>query len=209
MSRRRQWFWPRVVGGIYAEIRNYSPWVDPNPDPHGYTPASTAWVMLQGNGAYWAQIGWLEIGGGHRWTFTQTHTPGTTPITHLTDPRMTDHYTYYTVLYNAGPPAKLTFQYRDSSQGTPTTIEAPLTSWVPYYGSLASEISTYSNQMAGSVSDTEGFYDAHWYVGGWAYTTFDATSRVIRDATTGVPTTEFKMDGPYYGYQTYTWDGAC
>ena len=55
-----------TVGGVYSDILNYSPWVQP-----GST--VTGWVMLTSSNSTWAQVGWWEDSGGTRHTFVQVH----------------------------------------------------------------------------------------------------------------------------------------
>jgi hypothetical protein len=197
-----------TVGGVYAEILNYSPWVEPALDPFGNTNIVVGWVMLDTNaGANWAQVGWLEMGYGQRYTFTQLETGGGPPITHVFAARPTGGYTYYTVLWN-NPSGRFSFQYRDSGSTQAITLESPTYTFVPDEAQVAGEITTYSSQMPGVQTDTEGFYDAHKYAGAWS--NFSPTSVETVNATLKQWSYEFGTDGPYYsGTQLNIWDGAC
>ena len=104
-----------ALGGVYADILNCSPWVQPGS-------SVTAWVMLQqfGNGNDHIQIGWEEFAGGKRITLVElqdptdrTENPGK-PFENCDDPSTLHElwcsssplpaapvgtFTYYTILY--------------------------------------------------------------------------------------------------------------
>jgi hypothetical protein len=184
-----------TVGGTYAQILNYSPWVEPSPNPlTGSANASTAWVMVTHTSLnVYAQVGWIELAYGQRYTVTQHKpSPSSNPVTHFFQARPVGEYTYYTVLWN-NPAWK--FSYWVGS----TMIFSEDYGFLPNRGDIASEITTYSSQMPGSSATWEALFDGHVYVGGWQ--NFNGT--VVPHSA------EFTVDGPYYGTLLYTKDSAC
>jgi hypothetical protein len=148
-------------GGLYAQIFDYSPWVEPG------VGGTSAWVMLAaGNdpGVY-AQIGWIEWAYGTRYTFTQigyiqngTHYYSN----HNAPPLPVGGTYYYTVNYNPYA-ATYPFSYYANNQ----LINQD--GWLIADGTLkmgevAGEIHSLASQMPGGwAGPSETFTDAHYW----------------------------------------------
>jgi hypothetical protein len=170
------------VGGIYARVRNYSPWVD----PASYS--VSAWVGLQycappgPNGCNeneLAQIGWREQPYGQRDTLIEYLLPGgdfsdcnpkavgargITNTNHLTCnsipiPAAPALYSYYTVLYGYEP-GKFTFYVNGRK-----VASAPA-NFVPHQAEVYGETNLVGDQMPGDANDPEIFEDINVYVNG-------------------------------------------
>lgn len=63
------------------------------------------------------------------------------------------------------------------------------------------ETQNQNSQIPGRISDTEGFYDSHYYHYGY-WTEFAGTVYSSIPSWGG-------YDGPYYGTTFYIWDKAC
>jgi hypothetical protein len=168
------------IGGVYARILNYSPWVHPGSDV-------SAWVMLQREheAADHEQLGWIEgpnypksgdrntlIESAHADTcsnplglFCGTYIPRERcdlhPVElHCVRPLRTEpigSYTVYTVLWNRSE-----FRYYiDGRQvaHSPAYFE-------PNEAVLATETHSLADQMPGTPTEPETFTDAHVYIDG-------------------------------------------
>jgi hypothetical protein len=163
-----------TVGGIYARVRNYSPWVD----PASYS--VSAWVALEktGSGNELAQIGWRERPYGQRDTLVEFLFPpepllsdcnpaavgSTVGINKLTCnsvpiPAQSEPYTYYTVLYGYEP-GQFTFFINGNK-----VARAPA-SFVPNRADVIGETNTFGDQMPGDAGDPEVFENINVYVNG-------------------------------------------
>lgn len=172
-------------GGVYSNILNYSPWVQPNSVVVG-------WSMLNRGTTQWAQVGWLEYAGGTRKTFVQwTTSPGVTQTKYF-NPQPTGQSTYYTVLYN-NTPGKFTFQVNNS------TITTETATFSPDSAQISGETKTLASQMPGGVYSGEVFGDSHIYLGSWS--NFSGSNFVTNTTYHGI--------GGSGGLQRNTWDWAC
>jgi hypothetical protein len=170
-----------TVGGIYARVRNYSPWVDPA------SPSVAAWVALEktGNGNELAQMGWREQPHGRRDTlveylntgnfsdcnpqatraapgFTNLLACNTVPI-----PAQPEPYTYYTVLYGYEP-GKFTFYINGRK-----VANAPA-NFIPNRADVIGETKLVGDQMPGDANDPQVFENINIYVNG-AWQSFTPT----------------------------------
>ncbi len=173
-----------TVGGVYANILNYSPWVYPNN-------LATAWTMLSYGGGNWAQVGWIEYSGGVRYTVIQWTIGPNNSRTKYLSPQSVGSTTTYTVLYN-NTPGDFTFQLNGA------TVDKETASFGPTTGDNFGEIQTLADQMPGASQAQEVFSNAHIYVGGWQ--PFSGTSQ------NDLPI--FKVN-VLSSTQTNIWDSAC
>lgn len=173
------------LGGVYADIYNYSPWVQQGS-------LVDAFVMLADNDAHWAQVGWIEHPNGIRSSFYEARqangqidenvylTPYPEGSTHL-----------YEVLYN-NTPGYYTF-YIDGQ----LLIEFQL-GFTPTNAQEFGEVHNWKDQMAGSTSQFEVFADAHVYQGGWR--TFSGG---------GYDQSDWWGNDTYSATQDWIWDQRC
>lgn len=153
------------VGGTYAGILNYSPWVQ-----SGY--ATVAWTMVDHNqtaaNCDLAQVGWYEGAGGDRHTFIEWNgdPPSCTEVLDKNyDPYSIGDNIVYQVLYD-NTPGEFTFW----SNGVAIGEQSANWSNAPDDAQQFGEIKTLASQMpGGSNSDAhEDISDAHiYYSGGW------------------------------------------
>jgi hypothetical protein len=182
--------WYRVpggtVGGVLADIYDYSPWVN-----NGV--GVSAWTMLN-NGGQYAQIGWVEYLYNYRVTFVQfTHDGTYTENEYFGSAAGQTHR--YTTLYN-NIPGDFSFLYSGS------LMEHDHATFVPNEAEMHGENQTAANQMPGAVQLHETFRNAQiWFNGAWnSY----AGSRTIQPFGT-----------PYYNVTSSSatsadiWDSAC
>lgn len=166
------------IGGIYARVRNYTPWVD----PASYS--VSAWVGLQycgppvPNGCNeneLAQIGWREQPHGQRDTLVEYLLPGrnfsdcnpkavgfgTNNLTcnSIPIPAAPASYSYYTILYGYEP-GRFTF-YVDGHK----VANAPA-GFVPNQAEVYGETNLIGDQMPGDANDPEVFEDINVYLNG-------------------------------------------
>jgi hypothetical protein len=174
-----------TVGGIYAAILNYSPWVYSGN-------LSTAWTMLAYLGDNWAQIGWIEYAGGVRYTVIQWTIGPNNARTKYLGPQSVGSTSTYTVLYN-NTPGDFTFQVNGS------TVDLETASFGPTKGENYGEIHTRADQMAGATQAHENFSNAHIYINGW---------QAFSGAGYSDDTSIFKYS-VLSTTQTQIWDVAC
>jgi hypothetical protein len=155
-----------TVGGVYSDILNYAPWVDPN---NGTSVGVSAWAMLTGPGSgdRWAQTGWVAYENGAQYSFAQwTNSAGTGTTTYLARAFPLGQYTYYTTEYN-NTPGDFTFNWGGNWTTAPATF-------VPNEGQVYGEIATEASQMPGGYNYHEDFSNTEWYPSsGW--TSFSGT----------------------------------
>ena len=179
------WVRSGSVGGVYSDMLNYSPWVQPNNQV-------LAWTMLNNGTSNWAQVGWWEYAGGTRYTFVQWTTSPNRWQTKFWNPQSTGAYTYYTTLYN-NQPGKFSFQVSGS------TIDAENASFTPNQAQNLGEIQTLADQMPGGYNNNEVFKSTNVYIGGW-------------QAFSG---SNYNSNGSYFGLNSVSstqrniWDWAC
>jgi hypothetical protein len=169
-----------TVGGIYARVRNYSPWVDPGPTSYSVS----AWVGLQYcrppggpgdcNENELAQIGWREKAYGQRDTLVEYLLPAGNfsdcnpaigmPVNQLSCSSVPiaaqpEPYSYYTVLYGYER-GKFTFYVNGRK-----VASAPA-GFVPHQAEISGETRLVGDQMPGDANDPEIFEDINIYVNG-------------------------------------------
>ena len=111
-----------VVGGAYANIYNYSPWVSTG-TPSGQYETVSAWSAVAQDTGNFAQVGWWEFAGSHsspqRYTFVQIDVNGVA-YQWTASAQTQDISTYYTTLfspYSGGGGGTLSFQVAGSNVG--------------------------------------------------------------------------------------------
>jgi hypothetical protein len=163
---------PGPAGGVYANIRTYSPFVA---GPNQGAPSNDSvseWVMLDSGDPQttdqWAQIGWIEFPGGVRNTVVQ-YADGSSDIqTFFYSPSPINSTQSYGVLYAPGG------QFTISENGV-NLIETDL-SWAPDSADIDAELHTQASQVPGGTADPSGqvamVSNAHVWPqagsGGWA-----------------------------------------
>ena len=149
------WYRDSVKGGVYSDILDYSPWVQPGAQ------GVTAWTMLDENGAsLGAQVGWWEVPYGSRHTFVRWSTSPGHWQTKFYTPLPTGSYSYYTTLWN-NKPGYFSFEVNN------TTIDTEVASFTPNQAQISGEIGALDYQMPGGYDDPEVFEDSHAYISGW------------------------------------------
>jgi len=161
-----------LAGGMYAQILDYSPWVQPNRDP------SSAWVMIQksNDGNVYSQVGWWEMPYGARYTFAEIGwwdgSAGRYYFTrHLSGALPLGNSYYYNVNYNPYD-TQHPYQYWVNNQlvaeDPPLIPDGQLN-----MGEVAGETKSLSSQMPGGwQGPSETFNDTHYWwprgsSGGW------------------------------------------
>jgi hypothetical protein len=143
-----------AVGGVYANILNYSPWVQPG------RPQTTDWTMVyQQFSTNHAQLGWWEDAGGARHTYLEWTHDGTYSQ-HFKDPYATGSYTYYDT---EDHPNGSSFVFYTAG----SFWESQTAQWAPDSGAAAGEVWTSASQMPGGYNNPETSNDAHIYLGSW------------------------------------------
>jgi hypothetical protein len=140
------------AGGVYANIRTYSPFVA---GPNQGAPSNDSvseWVMLDSGDPQttdqWAQIGWLEFPGGVRNTFDQ-YADGSNDIhTDFYSPLAINSTQSYGVLYQPGG------QFTISENGV--NLVLPTLSWAPSSADIMAELHTQASQVPGGTADPSG-----------------------------------------------------
>ena len=144
-----------IVGGTYARIFVYSPYVN------SYD--VSAWSMLANNASnrIYAQVGWLEKPGGERHTFIEQQDNQTGYFFYNNYPAQpVGQYHYYTTLwgYHGG---KFTYQVDGN------TIQELPAVFNPNLAVQAGENQTSANQMPGGTRNNEVFANSRVYINGW------------------------------------------
>ena len=200
-----------AVGGVYANVKIYNPYIYPASGPSQYENSIWTWVMLSDAAtANWAQIGYIKLQqnftGFIQWTDTghglHTWWYGPPPND---NPPTPGQYHYYTVLYGNYGPGYLTFYDGHNGVNYNKGIVAPEYSggWQPTTAENQGETKSRASQMAGGLYNPVYFADSHiYYTGAW---------RAMDSLPTWYP-----IDGVnYYGatrldaYRIKIWDKNC
>lgn len=173
--------------GVQSRMNHYDTWVDPI---SSFTSSTSAWVMVRdvGTSYGYAQIGWLEIPGNNKRTFTETRNSigtlqqqfhGSSPYLHTLE--------YYRMEYSSG-----TLSYYKGS----TLIRQNSTWFAPNRAEVAGETHSYDDQMPGAYYTRQHFLDTRVRVGSGSYNPISGTvfnSDVSQYVLTGVSTTDFNI----------------
>ena len=107
-----------TVGGVGANIYDYSPWVN--------YPNVTAWTMVSRGGTTWAQVGWEENPYNIRYTFDQWTHDGTYSENDFFGSAAGQTHRYTTLYGNI--PGDFSFLYDGG------LLDYETAQWVPIYG---------------------------------------------------------------------------
>jgi hypothetical protein len=174
-----------TVGGVYSNILNYSPWVQPGYSDFGYSMLRTA------DGAKYAQVGWQEDAGGARYTFDEWTHDGTWSRDHKSA-YATNSHTYYTTLWG-NTPGYFTFQTAGS------TWETKPAQFTPNGAEIMGEVQTSASQMPGESGNHEDFTAMNIFIGSWqAFSGDDYNSSTSWYSTSVLSTSQHQA-----------WDKTC
>lgn len=186
-----------TVGGVYAYIENYSPWIYPvtSADSH-----AASWVMVrQQSTQLYAQVGWKEIPYGSRWTFVEwkNELNQTEHRDNFSPQSQTTGSSYYAVLYDPSTDV-WTFQVAGS---TILTVQGyDVSDFNRNAGQITGETHSRADQMPGGYSSPMEFTNAHIYIGSWQ--AFAGNDPLNSDSSLytlyGTSTTDFSI-----------WDNSC
>jgi len=147
--------------GIMSNIDEYSPYVSVNS-------VSTAWVMLDRDGTWYAQVGWwrryISPGVFKRVAFSQYYLPGLGMVTREGTTHAVGTSTAYKVTYDTGT------QIMRMYDGT-TVLDSATTTAVPNNDQVFGETKNHDDQMPGGTGAHVKFlytYEQHspsitWY----------------------------------------------
>lgn len=192
-----------TVGGVYSNIWNYDPYVDPATD---YT---YAWVMLTqhhspGVDVPLAQVGWVKWSSGLRKTMVMIHSVGGPYSEAFTDtPKPINTYTYYQVLYN-NTPGYVTFWVAG------TKVFSWPNWFVPNEAQVYGETHSFRSQMPGGYQSSlyyEDFFNSNYWLGTWR--PFAPNAQIFADDKNGVTIPNFGHTNPTTGANLSIWDRAC
>lgn len=191
-------------GGVYASIKNYSPFVA---GPNQGAPSNddvSEWVMLD-DGTHYAQIGWIEFAGSVRNTFAEWTTSGTNFTDQFSSAFPINSTQRYTVLYQPGNTNPYVLEVNGGAYY-----------YVPHYftpndAQIFAETHTAASQIPGGTADntteTPLVSDAHvWPTAG------SSSSWQNFDGATQVAGASWGRISPAPGSTANswrTWDTAC
>lgn len=150
-----------TVGGVYSKIRIKSVYLDPDP----LDKSSGSYVEIAANLQFWASIGWEKVWNpviGHH-TYVEYQVGSSHTYYGLSHETVgTD--IYYTVLWQAGGPNKISFQ----RSGVTVIGPVGVGSYTPTYAVARGGIHSLATQMPGGSTSRELLYDTNiWYNGAW------------------------------------------
>lgn len=200
-----------TVGGAYANIYNYSPWVSANTS-QGSNEIVVAWTMLT-DGTNYAQVGWWEYAGTHgspqRNVFVEINSNGS-DYQQLFTAQTQDTSTYYTTLFTPnGSGGTLSFQVAGSTLGGIPSAYTTV-SWTPHHSQIYGEVHNVADQMPGDqrAGKFETFEDSSYYAGGaWHAYYGDVNTHAFDDQPTDWGQTTALETGK--GGTLSDWDWAC
>jgi hypothetical protein len=158
---------PSGLTGVYSDILNYSPWVQPN-DPGKPAHAGSGWVMLDNDTSpyHYSQVGWWEFPGSTRQTFNQYTYNGT--FTNTWSPQPTGYFTYYELTWYTSLGEHVVDVYVGGSQVAEQQVD-----FTPIRADAQGEINTLASQMPGGYNYAEAFDDSHVQVNGATWDAFN------------------------------------
>lgn len=202
-----------IPGGVYANIRVYSPFVA---GPNQGAPSNdtvSEWVMLGNNEVAnsdeWSQVGWIEMPGGVRNTFVQYASGANNVHTDYFSPDAINSTQTYKALYQPG--SQTPFVLIENG----VTLVAVNLSWTPNVALIDAEIHTQASQMPGGTADPAGqiaaVSNAHvWPTAGTgSWQNFDGITQIL---TSPAANTSFIGLSPLNAENVNswrTWDKAC
>jgi hypothetical protein len=197
----------QIIGGAFANIWNYSPWVYPTNGDF-----ASAWSLLTYDHGYggddgYAQVGWIEYKNGERHTFEEAHDSGG-GIWYVTSDFPTyavNTYTYYDTLYNSTT-GVISFRV-NGTNGAHTWVSQ---TWIPGEAQVSAESADWATQMPGGYSSSyyhEDLFDSEYYLGGWKH--FPSNAPIFTAGKNG------EDESSQFGHTTPTsnnlsvWDKKC
>lgn len=196
-----------TIGGVYARIFNYAPYVDPgHRGDFVYT-----WTMLTvdhplGTDAPYVQIGWVQFANGERHTMEQWKKVGEPPQTRFVDPpQPVNTYSYYDVLFNYRPGA---FSFMVGGKDLHDDLRAWFT---PTQAQIYAETLSLASQMpgGGDPSSHEDLLDSSYYMHG-AWRSFMPGAVIhVNDLRGRDDSRYFGHTDPVSGGDLSVWDRAC
>lgn len=165
------------VGGVYANVWNYSPWVYAAEGGFPVGDYVSSWVMLSqaaplGQDQNYIQVGWQEWANGYRKTWEQHHfynTPGN--LNNWDNPQPTNTYTYYEVLYGYDANQFTMFVAGHRMGGDLAHSNGDVAAWfVPNQSQVFGETHSADDQMPGGYSTPlyyEDLFDSSYWYGSW------------------------------------------
>jgi len=196
-----------TIGGVYASISNYAPWVSP--------PSSddvSEWVMLdqQPSSDLYVQIGWIDLAGGQRYTFDEYSFGPNTFHDNYYPSYPVNSRPRYTVIYEAGHNQRFVTEVNGRIYDSITKI------FKPNDAQIYAEIHTRSSQIPGGTRDlgrsANSVRDAHVsFVGsskGWQ--NFDGTTSITGGSKGAGASWMGEAPAHASGVNSWrTWDKAC
>ena len=143
------------LGGVEAEIYEYSPWVD-SADTAGMSMWAMLWNRTYGD---YAQIGWLEQPGGNRHVFYQEFTAGgyRPGNTFPADP--INSWSYFKVLFNPTTEYGGNYSFYDNGKDWWDSFY----DWWPNDSQIEAEQQDQATQMPGTPHNTGQVGSAEYY----------------------------------------------
>jgi hypothetical protein len=162
-----------AIGGAYANIYNYSPYVATGSGTNGVNETVAAWTVVAKDTNNFGQVGWMEWGYGHtpplRHVFVQIESGGVYQTQYF-DAQTQDTSTYYTTLFSPnGSGGTLSFQVAGSTLSLNSTLTAAASvTWQPLWSKISGEVLNGADQMPGDQRSgkAETFEDSSFYQGG-------------------------------------------
>lgn len=178
------------LGGIYASILNYGPYV--------FSGSVRSHAQLDNySETRIAKIGWRELNDGSRYTYTQYHNSSGQLISNSFGAYPEGTYDYYTVLFDQAS-NQITLRVNNL-----TYIEATA-SFTPTTGDVHGAISTLASQMPGGSGNKEWYNDSHiWKSSTGSWVNFSGTGYEVGPSAS----TYFARGGTSPNYWIY--DKAC
>jgi hypothetical protein len=168
-----------TVGGVYANIYNYSPWISNASGTAGPNENDSAWTAVAQDLNNFAQVGWMEYAGNHvggsgtgpyvRDVFAQIWTSGS-PVTQWWPAETQDTSTYYTTFFAPGSSnGTLSFEVNGSLLSLNSTLLlASIVGWTPTWSQIGGEVHNLADQLPGDARSgkNELFEDSSYYASG-------------------------------------------
>ena len=197
----------QTIGGVYARIFNYVPYVDPvNNGDFVYT-----WTMLSvehplGADAPYVQIGWVQFANGERHTMEQWKKVGEVPLSRFVDPpQPANTYSYYDVLFNHRS-GNFSFMVggRDLHDDLPAWFR-------PTRAEVYAETLSLASQMPGGrdPSFREDLLDSSYYMNGAWHSFMPGATINVNDIRGHDNSRYFGHTNPVSGGDLSVWDLAC
>ena len=197
----------QTIGGVYARIFNYVPYVDPvSQGDFVYT-----WTMLTvdhplGADAPYVQVGWVQFANGERHTMEQWKKVGEPPLSRFVDPpQASNTYSYYDVLYNY---RKGNFTFMVGGRD----LHDDLPAWfIPTRAEVYAETLSLASQMPGGrdPGSRQDLLDSSYYMNGAWHSFMPGATINVNDIRGRDDSQYFGHSSPLSGGDLSIWDTAC